>query len=259
MELIVPPWSAAVEEINEAYRSHLGKALHSIYVRGSVARGTAIAGISDIDTFAVITTSRWQVDLSWASTVQRQLDRKYSFQTGVELQFVTEQEALDPRNSTAIGFVIKHLAACTWGVDLADRLSKYRPGSYLVEGIHSIEASIKQFRRAAGKPLDAAQTRKLCQWLMKKIVRTGFLLVVERERSFTRDLYPSYVAFSTHYPQQAPSMRTALELSIDPVDDIDELRSFVDDFGAWMVARVLEAYPIRSAITSGGSTRTGLQ
>jgi len=249
-ELIVSPWREVVDEINEAYRSHLGSSLHSAYVRGSVARGTAIAGISDIDTFAVISTSRWKIDLSWAGEVQRRLDEKYPFQTGVELQFVTCQEVRDPANSTSIGFVMKHLSACTWGVDLAEQLAPYKPGRYLVEGIHSVETSIKQFRSACRRPLDQDQTRKLCQWLMKKIVRTGFLLVTERERSFTRDLYPSYAAFATHYPEQARFMRTALEWSIDPVDDIAELTNFVDGFGKWIVAAVFEMYPMDKGVHS---------
>ena len=246
--LIVSPWLEVVEEINDAYRSHLGKDLHSAYVRGSVARGTAIAGISDIDTFAVISTSRWKIDLSWVPDFRRRLDEKYPFQTGVELQFVTCQEVCDPGNSTSIGFVVKHLSVCTFGVDLAGQFARYKPGRYLVEGIHSIEASIKQFRVASSRPLDKDQVKKLCQWLMKKIVRTGFLLVAEREKSFTRDLYPSYVAFQTHYPQQARFMRTALEWSIDPMDNIEELTKFVDGFGAWIVAAVLEAYPTQNGV-----------
>jgi hypothetical protein len=43
-------------------------------------------------------------------------------------------------------------------------------------------------------------------------------------------------------------MRTALEWSIDPMDNIDEITSFVDGFGAWIVAAVFEAYPTKNGV-----------
>lgn len=49
---IAAPWSAAVESLVAAYLAEWGQDLHSIYVRGSVARGLALVGVSDLDSFA---------------------------------------------------------------------------------------------------------------------------------------------------------------------------------------------------------------
>src|SRR5690606_41345984 len=51
---IAGPWASAVALVVDAYRDRLGPALHSVYVRGSVARGLAVEGVSDLDTFAVL-------------------------------------------------------------------------------------------------------------------------------------------------------------------------------------------------------------
>ncbi len=53
LDNIVPPWDEAVDFIKNAYIGHLGESLHSVYIRGSVARGLAVEGISDLDSFAL--------------------------------------------------------------------------------------------------------------------------------------------------------------------------------------------------------------
>jgi hypothetical protein len=58
LEQIQDEWLPAVEKVTDAYRKHFGTDLHSVYIRGSVAKGQAIHNVSDIDSFAVVTLSR---------------------------------------------------------------------------------------------------------------------------------------------------------------------------------------------------------
>ena len=242
-DLIVPPWSGVVEEICDACRCHLGEGLRSVYVRGSVPRGTAIVGVSDVDAFAVTAESRWRLNTAWTQQVRGALDQKHPFQTGVELQVVTTAELLDANNANSIGFFVRTLSTCVWGEDFAPKFPPFKPGRYLTFGVRAVEGNIKKFQMAVSRCPDEAQTMKLCQWLMKNFVRTGFLLVAERECTYTRDLYPSYQAFRIHYPEQAQSMRAALEWSIDPTCDLAALADFVDTFGSWLVTAVAREYP----------------
>jgi len=48
-----------------------------IYLRGSVAKGTAVAGVSDIDTFAVIFGEREAIDRSWIAAFQQRMAVQY--------------------------------------------------------------------------------------------------------------------------------------------------------------------------------------
>jgi Nucleotidyltransferase domain len=83
-DVIAPPWSDAVTAIQSAYLHHHADRLHSIYVRGSVARGTAREGLSDIDTLETARTF-WEAQLRLylraaeaAATVATARDRKDS-------------------------------------------------------------------------------------------------------------------------------------------------------------------------------------
>jgi uncharacterized protein len=77
---------------------------------------------------------------------------------------------------------------------------------------------------------------------MKRVVRTGFELIMEQERAYTRDLYPCYLAVTRYFPAQAQQMHHALERAIEPSDNKEELAQFLDGFGAWIVTAVTEIF-----------------
>lgn len=89
-------WPPAVDEVVEAYKQHLGDRLHSVYVRGSVARGEAIDDISDIDTVALITTSNNNIYLGWATDFERNLMKEFPFVNGTEIK-AFQKDNLDPK------------------------------------------------------------------------------------------------------------------------------------------------------------------
>jgi len=71
---------------------------------------------------------------------------------------------------------------------------------------------------------------------MKIIVRTGLALVITKENTYTRDLYPAYKMFSKYYPEKESDMRKALEYAITPIIDTNQLLSFLNEYGTWMVS-----------------------
>ena len=80
-------------------------------------------------------------------------------------------------------------------------------------------------------------------WIMKRLVWTGFELIMEQERAYTCDLYPCYLAFARYFPAQAQQMHHALARAIEPSDNEEELAQFLDGFGAWIVTAVTEIFP----------------
>ena len=54
IEKIQSKWYPAIDDVIEVYKKVCGDKLINIYVRGSVAKGQAVEGISDLDTYAFI-------------------------------------------------------------------------------------------------------------------------------------------------------------------------------------------------------------
>ena len=79
---------------------------------------------------------------------------------------------------------------------------------------------------------------------MKVIIRTGFELVMEMENQYTVDLYPCYKAFSKYYPEKENQMYRALELYLEPSDDVNFLRRFINEFGLWLITVVRSKFSV---------------
>lgn len=236
---IASPWKEAVEEIKNAYLTHLGDVVHSIYVRGTVSRGEAIEGISDIDTFAVITKKPEEIDLSWVKETRKSLEQKFSFSTGVEFDFVAHHEFFDGDKLFNDRFTVKTQSACVYGYDLAQKIPPFRADIQTASHFHrNLKKVLENARNGIADNSDKEDIKEWCRWVMKRIIRAGFILVMDKEQAFTRDLYPSYELFAKHFPEKEPKMKMALDLAINPTDNAKQIANFLDDFGAWMGEQV---------------------
>ncbi len=126
-EKIVEPWKGAVEDVRKAYIENLGPALHSIYLRGSSARGTALQGISDVDTFAVCQGPPDKIPTAWAPDYYHHFMEKFPFANGLDMQFIHLDQLFRGVSHFSYRFIIKVLATCIHGPDLAERIPKFKP------------------------------------------------------------------------------------------------------------------------------------
>lgn len=83
---------------------------------------------------------------------------------------------------------------------------------------------------------DREDIKDCCKWIMKIMVRAGLALVITKENTYTRDLYPAYKRFSEYFPDKESDMRRALEYAITPIIDTNVLLLFLNEFGTWMVS-----------------------
>lgn len=236
---IASPWREAVEEIKNSYLKNLGDIVHSIYVRGTVSRGDAIKGISDIDTFAVVLKKLEEVDRTWVKESRKELEKKHSFSTRIEIQLLPYEELFNEEKFFNDRFTIKTQSACVYGEDLALKISPFKADIETASHFfRNLKIVIEKTKKGVKDNLDKEDIKEKCRWVMKRIIRAGFVLVMDKEQVFTRDLYPSYKLFSKHHPKQEPKMKIALDMAINPTDYSDKTISFLDDFGVWIENQV---------------------
>ena len=232
---VVPPWDAAVSYAKQIYLDRFTDYVHSIYLVGSVSRGMGIKGISDIDTFAVLYNTKddlAQFNLDWIPAAQHDFRMKFPFATHMDINIVAFHDVLYGRD---MHYGIKVRGFCLYGEDLADRIPPFKPdielARYLQPPLRDMLIDFEVDLELATDPHDRLT---LCRSMMKWLVRCGMLLVIEREKSHTLDLYPSYVAFSKHYPHQEPHMRRILEFAVNPIPNIASYLPFIQTFGEWL-------------------------
>ena len=86
IKLVPPPWLEVVRVVQDAYISTLENSQSIVCIlEVSVAKGSAIAGISDVDTSALFFSQGTELDKAWRNSFQQTLVEQFPFQTGVEM------------------------------------------------------------------------------------------------------------------------------------------------------------------------------
>ena len=234
-EKIQDAWKPAVEKVRDAYKKHFGNHLHSVYIRGSVAKGEAIEDVSDIDSFAVVTLPYGVIDTSWSREFTKELTEQFPFIVDVEIGAIPLEE-LNTHKGDRI--MIKTQSICVYGSNLADTLPQLKPGIETAQHIKGIEGEINKTREWLQEERTDEEIERRCTWIMKRIIRSGFELVMERSQKYTRDLYPCYEGFSDYYPEKKEEMYKALELAINPTADKRVILNVLDNFGDWLTREI---------------------
>lgn len=231
---LVPPWIAPVEDAVRAYVRIAGETVHSIYVRGSVSRGRALEGASDVDMLVVVEAGAEDIEVLRPQLMDasRAVGLRYPFSTGVDLAVYDLSSLLSGANRAG-RVLLKLTSACVHGEDLVPALPGVKPGPEAVLAAHRLKRYLMA-GTAITRLHAIVSNEHQRRGLLKRIVRTGFELVMEREQVFTRDLLPCYLLFSKYYPRRTTEMRRAMTLAISPDNDgvyawklVEELRPFL--------------------------------
>lgn len=214
--LIREPWSRLVSDVLAQCLRELGISLHSLQLRGSVPRGTAVEGISDLDVLC-ITNGRLRQSSIWIDRMARRVEALYPFCRALDLRVWPLCDVVGLPSSHSARFLLKTQGLCIWGADLTADW----PGVPLEQAriaLKGLPVAMERMRMAIAQrsPADEALMVARCRWLAKKVVRAGFELVAPLERTYTRDLQPCWQGFARHHPELASSMEEVLVLAIKP-------------------------------------------
>ncbi len=236
LDKVQEQYSPVVEEMLELYQEHFAVHLHSVYLRGSVAKGTAIPPISDIDTIAVSHTKLSKEALQPKRKMMDYLESKYNFLEGAEVHF---QSLADIHQDRRLQFLLKTQCVCIFGEDLNPSLPKFKPGKDGRPHSDFFEQDLAKLKNWLTVEKDPKDIRESCNWIMRRMVRIGFELVMEKEQCFTRDLYPCYERFSKHYPEKQEEMYELLKLAVYPVGDAKVIMEKVDSMADFLLKEIV--------------------
>jgi hypothetical protein len=215
------PIRLAIEGLLEKY----SKNIHSIYLRGSIAKGIAVHGVSDIDFILLVQSAFTEEDnLFLYKILDKQIGESFSFVNGMEFQGLPEATLI----RTSIQFMFRTQCVCIYGEDIIPDLPKFKIDRNAIAHSRSLKKDIQ----------DTLDGYHSCGWIMKRIVRVGLEICMIEEQVYTRDLYPCYQVFSKHYPDWAGKMRKALELAIQPSKVMQEVKSILTSLGYFLVREV---------------------
>lgn len=235
---ISEPWLSLVNESIREIKEKFKENLNSIYIYGSVGRGDPKLNSSDLD-FTVVLNSKITDEITKDfQLINETLTGRYSFtrEVGFDLGFI--EDVLDKRNIYSWGFWLKTCCYCLEGEDLSLKFSKFKPSNKIAKAINGdLEEWIKLYTSKIKDSKDENINELYCQQIMKKIIRTGFSFVMEKENSWTGDLRTSYKLFLKHYPTKKNVITKAFKLIEAPISDRETLTAILNKFN-WMMLEI---------------------
>jgi len=234
-EKIKEKWKPAILDLIEVYKTACGDFLVSIYIRGSVAKGESVEGVSDLDSFAYVDLTKItdiEVALKKFKEINYQvksskekLENKYPFITHIEAEVIPLGRA-SKKNTIMIQ------SLCVYGKELHS--PKLKIGKDLYNHRVGFENTFESFERFMKEQNSKDEIKKECSRLMKRLLRVGLEITMEKTNKYSRDLYKCYENFSQIYPEKEPEMREVLFLALNPTSDIKKIDEVLNSIGKFL-------------------------
>jgi uncharacterized protein len=211
-----------------------GSRLHSAYLYGSVVRGNAVPGRSDIDVIAVLLAAPTDEDRRRADRVERVLVERFPvlFSAGVGLTHL--QEIRSPAQRYSGQVFLRELAVCIYGEDLRPSLPRTKPSAAVAAGFHDdTHAVFARTRETLSTSTDPEVLRRVSRMAARRMVQVAFAVVMAREGIWATVLEEQAAAVGTAFPQWAEAARRAADQGRRPVADAGVVQELLDSFGRW--------------------------
>ncbi|MFI6782649.1 hypothetical protein [Micromonospora sp. NPDC050276] len=244
---------AAFARVVDAARARIaesfdGGRLHSAYIYGSIPRGSAILGVSDLDLLLALRSEPTEADRAAATRIEQDLDESFPQIDGVGILLLSARTLLSELERYDLGFFVACLCSPLLGDDLADQLPRYRPTPLLARETNGdLSRALPKWRRQAAEANTDQQRKALSRIVARRIVRTGLTLVMPRWGGWTSDLSESAEAFGVYYPQRAEQMRRAAVVGRTPPPVPLVLHELIDDLGPWLAAEYVTVHGEKAA------------
>ena len=211
-----------------------GPRLHSAYLYGSVVRGNAVPGRSDVDLIAVLLAAPTDEDRVRADRVEQALVERFPVLVSAGVGLTHLQEIRSPAQRYSGQVFLRELAVCIWGEDLRPGLPQTKPSAAVAAGFHDdTHAVFAQARETLETSTDPEVIRRVCRMASKKMVQVAFAVVMAREGRWATVLEEQAAAVGAAFPQWAEATRRATEQGRRPVADAGVVRELLDTFGRW--------------------------
>ncbi|WP_167159784.1 nucleotidyltransferase domain-containing protein [Streptomyces sp. MBT27] len=247
LDLVQAEFRPLVSALRDQVAERFAGRLHSAYLYGSVPRGTARAGRSDLDVLLALRTDPTEADRAEARAVETELDAAFDVIDGAGILLFGRDVLLSDLERHDLGWFVACLCTPLLGADLAELLPRYRPTSLLARETNGdLGDALPRWRRAAAEATGDAQLRALVRGASRKLVRTAFTLVMPRYGGWTSNLTEQAEAFARYYPERAEELRKIAVLAGNPVADRDVLTMYTEDLGPWLAAEYLTVHGAKS-------------
>ena len=170
--VIQPVFATVLNEVIHAFQTEFSTELHSLYVYGSVAQGTAIAGKSDLDLCIIFHHPTDDLERK-ISEIQSYIMNLYPMFPKIDVDLGYLKDVLDPKNHQRWGAWIKFFCHFLAGEDLSIHFQDIQIDRSVIQAINQgYNQDIHSYFSALGIQEQTLQERiNLKKSLIKRMIR----------------------------------------------------------------------------------------
>lgn len=204
---IQPEFVDLVADARASITSALGEALDSLYLYGSVARGCARAGFSDLDLTVVLVRSLSGQESARLEQLRQDLQLRHTEVVKIDFDLGTRQEVLDPAHLYSWGYWLKHECRCIHGEDLAQQFEAFEPSRAIAQAVNGDYVQVlNDYLQRIAATRDDMEALRLQREAARKLIRATNVLRPCSGGFWPRTLEEFAGYFSERHPELAESI-----------------------------------------------------
>ena len=191
-----------VDDLRSMLCGPLRQRVDSAYLYGSVARGEAVLGRSDLDVVLVLSGKPVLQDDIDIETARKALETCHPEVLKVDFDVGFRDEVLAPENLHRWGFWLKHHCRCIYGYDLTREFPLFRPSRRIARAVNGDFCEVLGgYARRISTESDSAVIARLAREASRKLIRATNVLRPDVSSSWPESLEDHFALFIDAYPQ----------------------------------------------------------
>lgn len=200
---VLPEYQKIINFIKSNLYKTFNNNVHSIYLYGSVGKGSAVPGKSDVD-LTIIYKEKTNTKINERlKQIEKLTLSKYKFVTKVDFDIGNVDDVLLKENQYSWGFWIKHCCLFIDGEDLSSKFPNMKPSNKIAFGVNGdVEEKIDYCLKQVAMLNNKNKIQSLIVSAIKKVIRSCYTLTIEEDMSWADDIKKSVDIFVHYYPDQ---------------------------------------------------------
>jgi len=213
--------------------------LDGIYLYGSVARGDATPGASDLDLTLVLRTPATLHDREALERNKSALERRHTEVTKIDFDIGSRSEVLAMENRLSWGYWLKHHCRCLWGNDLAERFEKFKPSRDIALAVNGdFESVLTRYAMQVEQAPTLKELQRLQREASRKLVRATHIFRSDQQPMWPQTLEDHVELFLQQYPSMSTQISYFLSQAKRPCAESNEFSTRLRQFLTWMAAEI---------------------
>lgn len=228
---VQPVFEALIDDVRTTLAQALGERLHSLYLYGSIANGTATPGVSDLDLSLVLQDNDAQT-ITRLAALKTVLQDRHTQVTKIDFDIGLYDEVLACENRLSWGYWLKHHCRCILGDDLSRHFEPFRPSRAIALAVNDdFHTVLTHYADRLAHETCPRQILCLQREAARKLLRATNILRTDDEPGWPLTLENHADLFSRRTPSMQKQIRFFLAQAqgkhVPAASFVVELRAFI--------------------------------